>query len=104
MILLLGKDDYIKKFVKYELIMDMEKDIMYYPTTKTHYSEFNGFIKDIKNNIPSVLISQNKEFIELLLQSDLDFGVWTVYEDDIIRRMSKEEALHAIKYLGLELR
>lgn len=78
MLLLLGKPEAIRKYIK-EMSPDIDEysDVVYYPG-KEHYTEFKILIEDLKSDNPPVVTTQNKEFIEYLLESDLDFK-WKIY-------------------------
>ena len=104
MILLLGKNNLIEKYADEVLKIDMGNDIVYYPEVTTHFSEYDKELDDIKEDIPPVITSQNIEFINFLLDSDLEFEVWTVYENEKVRKLSKEKAIWAYREAGLELR
>ena len=104
MILLLGKNDLVEKYADEVLKIDMGNDIVYYPEVTTHFSEYGKALDDIKEDIPPVITSQNIEFINFLLDSDLEFEVWTVYENEKFRKLSKEKAIWACREAGLELR
>ena len=104
MILLLGKNDLVEKYADEVLKIDMGNDIVYYPEVTTHFSEYGKALDDIKEDIPPVITSQNIEFINFLLDSDLEFEVWTVYENEKVRKLSKEKAIWACREAGLELR
>ena len=110
MLLLLGKRDAINRYIK-EMLPDIDEysGIVYYPGSYAHYTEFKGLIEDLKSDDPPVVITQNKEFIEYLLESDLDFNVTTAYldEDDeklIHRDATKELAKEMVYNMELELR
>ena len=83
MLLLLGKPEAIRKYIK-EILPDIDEysDVVYYPGEEVHYTEFIILIENLKSDNPPVITTQNKEFIEYLLESDLDFNVTTVYLDD----------------------
>lgn len=104
MILLLGKNDLVEKYADEILKIDMRNDIVYYPNVTTHYSEYDKLLDNIKEDIPPVITSQNIEFINFLLDSDLEFELWTVYENNMVRKLSKEKAIWAYREAGLELR
>lgn len=104
MILLLGKNNLVKKYADEVLKIDMGNDIVYYPEVTDHYSEYEKLLSDIKENLPLVITSQNIEFINFLLDSDLEFELWTVYENEKVRKLSKEKAIWAYREAGLELR
>lgn len=93
-----------------EMLPDIDEysDVVYYPG-KEHYTEFKILIEDLKSDNPPVVTTQNKEFIEYLLESDLDFNVTTAYldEDDkklAHRDVTKEIAKEMVYSMGLELR
>lgn len=104
MILLLGKNDLVEQYADRVLGIDINCDLVHYPDCTTHFTEYCKELESIKEENPSVLTSQNIEFIKYLLYSDLDFVIWTVCTNDRIRKMSKIEAINAIECLGLELR
>ena len=104
MILLLGKNNLVEKYADEVLKIDMRNDIVYYPDVTDHYTEYEKLLSDIKENLPLVITSQNIEFINFLLDSDLEFEVWTVYENEKVRKLSKEKAIWAYREAGLELR
>lgn len=104
MILLLGKNNLVEKYADEVLKIDMGNDIVYYPEVTTHFSEYDKALDDIKEDIPPVITSQNIEFINFLLDSDLEFEVWTVYENGKVRKLSKQKAIWAYREAGLELR
>lgn len=106
MILLLGKNDAVEEYAKTVLKIDIEKDVVYFPEFKTFYKDFSKYINIIKTENPFIVTTQDKEMINTLLESDLNFSVWTVYKKDLVlvRRMSKEEAINACDCLGLDLR
>ena len=106
MLLLLGKPEAIKKYIK-EMLPDIDE--YYYPCEEAHYTEFKNLIENLKSDNPPVVITQNKEFIDYLLESDLDFNVTTAYldEDDkklAHRDVTKELAKEMVYNMGLELR
>ena len=107
MLLLLGKNDAVEKYAECNLKVNIENDIMYYPDIKTHYSEFGKCIDIIKEKEPSVITTQNQEMINILLDSDLDFNVITVwiFENELLtRKADKEQAKYIKNRLGLDLR
>lgn len=110
MLLLLGKPEAIRKYIK-EMLPDIDEysDVVYYPGKEAHYTEFKILIEDLKSDNPPVITTQNKEFIEYLLESDLNFNVTTAYldEDDkklAHRDVTKETAKEMVYNMGLELR
>lgn len=104
MILLLGKNDLAEQFADKILKIDIYNDLAYYPDATIHYSEYYKELKELMKDNPPVVISQNIEFINYLLDSDLSFEVWTVYKDNMVRKLSKKDAINIHRNLGLELR
>lgn len=103
MILLLGKDEYIKQYAVQ--VLNINPEIIHYcPQITTHYSEYHNKLDNIKNEHPTIIASQNIEFIKYLLNSDLDFEVRTIYEDLYARRLPKEKAVEVYQDMGLEIR
>ena len=105
MLLLLGKRDAIKKYISEFNIK--HGDYLLVPYPNLHYSEFPTLIELIKRNNYSVIITQNKEFIDALLNSDLEFDVTTAYwyEEKLYHRdVTKELAKEMVYDMGLELR
>lgn len=110
MLLLLGKRDAIRKYIK-EMLSNIDEysDVVYYPGEEVHYTEFIILIENLKSDNPPVVTTQNKEFIEYLLESDLDFNVTTAYLDEdeqklAHRDVTKETAKEMVYNMGLELR
>lgn len=104
MILLLGKNDLVENYADSTLHIDMRNDIVYYPNKETHHTELYKYVNIAKEEKPPVITTQNLEMINVLLDSDLDFSVYTVYENNKVRKMSKQEAINASRNLGIELR
>ena len=104
MILLLGKNDLVENYADSTLHIDMRNDIVYYSDQETHHTELYKYVNITKEEKPPVITTQNLEMINVLLDSDLDFSVYTVYENNKVRKMSKQEAINASRNLGIELR
>lgn len=104
MILLLGKNKYVEQYAKNVLQIDLKKDIVYCPNIITHYTEYDQELIRLQKMEPLVITSQNIEFINYLLDSDLIFEVYTVYENNATRILSKEKAVGIFRDFGLELR
>lgn len=107
MILLLGKNDVIEEYAKETLKVDMRNDIVYYPEVTTHYTELDKYVEIAKEEEPCVITTQSLEMIDILLTSDLDLQVITVYKNRkglhvIIK--TKEEAWQLREEYGLDLR
>lgn len=107
MILLLGKNELIEQYAEETLKIDIRSDIVYYPDNTVHYTEYNKYIEIAKEDEPLVITTQSLELIAVLLGSDLDFIVITVYDVDGIiktREISKDRAIQIKDEYGLELR
>ena len=89
MILLLGKNKYVEQYAKNVLQIDLKKDIVYCPNIITHYTEYDQELIRLREMEPLVITSQNIEFINYLLDSDLNFAVYTVYENNATRIFSE---------------
>jgi hypothetical protein len=71
-----------------------ESKITRYPPIYAHHSEFKGYVELLKVDQIKVTTTQSLEFIDVLLESDLDFEVVTVkrVNDEIrSRTLSKED-------------
>ena len=93
MILLLGKYDEIVEYVVKTLGKNM-KSVTHYPPFHAHHSEVIGYVELLKIDQIKVATTQSLEFIDVLLESDLDFEVVTVkrVNDEIrSRTLSKED-------------
>ena len=107
MILLLGINAHVHEYAENVLKIDMGNDIVYYPSVTTHHTEFDKEVDTIKEENPPVVTTQNAEFIDVLLNSDLNFDVITVrkYDDSIrARTLTKKDALDLRETIELELR
>jgi hypothetical protein len=106
MILLLGKNDLVENYAEKVIGIDIENELCFYPDKTTHYTEYDKEIECLREEEPPVVTSQNIEFINYMLDSDLDFEVWTVYdyERDLVRKLDKETAIKAHRELSIELR
>jgi len=104
MILLLGKNKYVEQYAKNVLQIDLKKGIVYCPNIITHYTEYDQELIRLQKMEPLVITSQNIEFINYLLDTDLIFEVYTVYENNATRILSKEKAVGIYRDFGLELR
>lgn len=106
MILLLGQYMAIKKYLNTEVNLDTS-DIKFYPNVELHYTHYYICIEQIKFDKPDIISTQNKEFLELLLKSDLDFTVITAYDvnNTLYKRvLSKKDAYNLYFNMNLELR
>lgn len=109
MILLLGKTKAIGNYLSKNI--HQEDKIIFCPEPDVHFSEFPNIINEIKEYNPSVIISHNMEFIDCLLNSDLEFDVITVrgikhYNDELyhVRTLIKQDALELREKYEMELR
>ena len=107
MILLLGKNKTVEKYAEETLKIDMRNDIVYYPESTVHYSDYPKYISIAREEKPPVITSQSLEVIDILLKSDLEFNIITVLEVDgviTVRNVTKEKAIQIKEDYGLELR
>ena len=92
MILLLGKNDAVEEYANDVL----NNSISRLPHITTHHTEFEKYIDAIREEKPPVVTTQNIEFVDALLQSDLNFAVVTVrrYSGEVkARTMTKADVL-----------
>lgn len=93
-ILLLGKHEAIMSYASSLWETDIEKEIEFLPSPFSHHSEFEEYIEKIKEEAPPIIVTQNEEFLDALLNSDMDFDIVTVrkYEEEVKERtLSKEK-------------
>lgn len=97
------------------LVNDPKNDIIYCPSPLDYFQDYPQIISDIKDEVDEteeriVLTTQNKEFIDCLLRSDLDFMVATVRTNSEspdtywLRVNSKADALACRRDFDMELR
>lgn len=103
MILVLGKNSFVEEYIK-KLGLNLRNDLVYYPGWADHYTDYPLLITQIKKDNPLAVTSQNIEFIDYMLNSDLKFDVVTVFDDQKIRKLTKETAKEVYEIMGLELR
>lgn len=103
MILVLGKNSFVEEYIK-KLGLNLRNDLVYYPGWADHYTDYPLLITQIKKDNPLAVTSQNIEFIDYMLNSDLKFDVVTVFDDQRIRKLTKETAKEVYEIMGLELR
>jgi hypothetical protein len=106
MILLLGKNDAVENYAEKVMNIDIGSDLCFYPDQTTHYTEYDKEIECLREDNPPVVTSQNIEFINYMLDSDLDFEVWTVrdFERNSVTKFDKEKAKNMHRCEELELR
>ena len=110
MILLLGKSKNIGTYLSENI--HQEDKIIFCPEPDVHFSDFPNIINEIKEYNPSVIVSHNMEFIDCLLNSDLEFDVITVRSisnDDndysyYTRTLTKQDAYKLREKYEMELR
>lgn len=103
MILVLGKNSFVEEYIK-KLGLNLRNDLVYYPGWADHYTDYPLLITQIKKDNPLAVTSQNIEFIDYMLNSDLKFDVVTVFDDQKMRKLTKETAKEVYEIMGLELR
>ena len=81
------------------------------PTSTMHFQDYPAHIQSMKDGFQDrryhVIHTQSKEYVDCLLESDMEFGVVTVREVDgqlRIRHLSKEEARYCRETFCMELR
>ena len=109
MILLLGKTNAIEKYLESLKDIDVRNDVVYYPSSTTHYTDFPKYIDVAKEENPPIIVTQSSEMIDMLLGSDLQIDkIITAYLGDsqkvFVRELTKEKAKEAKYIMGLELR
>ena len=108
MILLLGKNNAVERYVKEILNIDVDNDIAYYPDKTTHYTDLPKWVELAREEKPYVVITQRLDMVDAFLHSNLEFKVITAFEvnGNIIGRVleNKEKAIYVKDVLGLELR
>ena len=77
MIVLLGQPTSIQAYIETMEIQEAMKDDLIYtlPPIDMHHSNYRFLINTIKAYKPEVIITQNLEFLDTLLESDLEFEV-----------------------------
>ena len=97
--LLLGKHEAILFYAKNILKIDIEKDIEWFPSPFSHHSEFGKCIEKIKEEAPPLIVTQNEEFLDALLNSDIDFDVVTTrkYGEEIKERILSKEKVKEMR-------
>ena len=103
MILVLGKNSFVEEYIK-KIGLNLRNDFVYYPGCTDHYTDYPLLITQIKEDNPPAVNSQNIEFIDYMLNSDLEVNVVTVYDDLKIRTLTKKTAKEVYEVMGLELR
>ena len=107
MILLLGKNDVVEEYARETLKIDVENDIVCYPSVTTHYTELEKYVEIAREEEPPVITTQSLEMIDTLLSSELNFEVITVVRTDRgirKREVNKEKAWQLRNEYELELR
>ena len=81
------------------------------PTSTMHFQDYPAHIQSMKDGFQDcrchAIHTQSKEYVDCLLESDMEFGVATVREVDgqlRIRHLSKEEARYCRETFCMELR
>ena len=96
MVLLLGKHDAITEYMQTVLQIDDPLNLLCCPSSTVHHSEYGEYVNVIRDQQPPAITTQNLEMLDILLASDLDFGISRVrrYGDEIkTANHTKEEVL-----------
>jgi hypothetical protein len=106
MIILLGVNSEVESYAKQVMGLNVKTDLVCYPGNLTHYTEYGDLIENIEKDNPTAITSQNAEFIDLLLGSDLDLEVRNVtnWTKGNISIYDKNEAILMSRYMGYDLR
>ena len=107
MILLLGKNDAVEKYAEETLKIDMDNDIVYYPSVTTHHTEVSKYVDIAREEKPPVITTQRMDMIDVLLSSDLELEVIRVREHNnqiYAAKHTKEEAWDLRQMYEMELR
>ena len=107
MFLFLGKYKDVTNFLMMHSDVFSENFIEKYPLTTSHYSEFPNYIHSLKEKNLIGLLSQNLEFIDLLLQSDIPVQVVCIHkcgEEFKVKEYTKEKAWKLRTEVGFDLR
>ena len=110
-IVLTGRDNHVRQVAKHL------KAVLYYaPRNTDYYADYPVVAEDLKNSVANengivIITTQNKEFLDCLLESSMDFAMVTVrqFENDPndtyrLRVLTKEEALANRRAFNMELR
>lgn len=113
-ILLLGRPLDVERVAR-QLVDNPRNNILYCPNPLDFFEDFPQLVSDIAEEVAeteerTILATQNKEFIDTLLESDLEFMVATIRTDREnpdkywLRVKSKDDALACRKDFDMELR
>lgn len=109
-IVLTGRDKNVRAIAKY-----LEARLYYTPRDTDYFEDYPMVIDELKESLEYesgivVVTTQNKEFLDCLLESDFDFILATVrkndWEDDVyrLRVVTKEYALECREAFNMEFR
>lgn len=100
--LLLGRKTCIEEYAV-ETCHVKPENIMWAPEITVHPDEYPEVLEEIKEKMPEIISSQNLQFVNYLLDSDLEFDVITAFGPVIARVLSKEKAIEVHREMGLSL-
>ena len=109
-IVLTGRDKNVRAIAKY-----LEARLYYTPRDTDYFEDYPMVIDELKESLEYesgivVVTTQNKEFLDFVLESDFDFILATVrkndWEDDVyrLRVVTKEYALECREAFNMEFR
>ena len=110
-IVMTGRNENVRKVAQY-----LKTGLFYFPRNEVYFMDYPDAIKEYQEILeyqsePVVFTTQSKEFLDCLLESDIDFIFATVrqfknYDEDTyrLRVLTKEEALANRRDFNMELR
>lgn len=99
---LLGTDKAIRKYAKRRNIK-----VVYWPDISTHVSEIPSWVEKARIEDPEYIITQSKELLDALLESDLKLHIVTAFITDnkiCARSTTKDRAIMLQEKMGMDLR
>lgn len=113
-VVLLGRPLHVEAVAR-NLVEDYRNNIFYCPSPMDYFEDYPEIAKEIGATLDeteerTVITTQNDEFVDTLLHSDIDFMVATVRTTDDapgtfwLRVMSKDDAIQCRTDFNMELR
>lgn len=109
-IVLVGRDENVRRVAKH-----LKARLYYAPRDTDYYQDYPMVVNELQESLECesgivIVTTQSKEFLDCLLESNLDFILVTVrkndYEDDVcrLRATTKEDALECRELFNMEFR